>query len=129
MKDQVEFVKQIATKAEPPPKPGTGPSCHDIAVNKIESYPEFLKATPKLRFLTVEALKARRDLGAEKYGTVLQKYNGRRPTADAVQELLDALAYMAQAGLEDTVHFKNVAEASEFLLASLVRKESGKSDL
>jgi hypothetical protein len=40
-------------------------------------------------------------LGVEKYGVHLQKYNGRNPMVDAIQELYDGLVYMRQAIAEE----------------------------
>lgn len=48
----------------------------------------------------VEDLKARANMGLEKYGTFLRINNGRRAIVDLYQELQDALMYSMQARLE-----------------------------
>lgn len=47
------------------------------------------------------ALEARAAAGVKKYGTPLRTHNGRDAREDAVQELLDALMYLAQAEMEE----------------------------
>lgn len=43
---------------------------------------------------------ARRELGAERYGSVLYAHNGRDALVDAYQEVLDLLVYLAQDDIE-----------------------------
>lgn len=45
-------------------------------------------------------IKARRDLGRQRYGTALQPFNGRDPDRDLYEELLDAVMYQKQSMLE-----------------------------
>jgi len=47
-----------------------------------------------------EALRARRQFGLDKYGTLLHSHNGRDPMADALQEALDLTVYLRQAVME-----------------------------
>lgn len=47
--------------------------------------------------LVVEDMKARDDIGRERYGTPLQAFNGRDPLVDAYQEALDLVVYLRQA--------------------------------
>lgn len=47
-----------------------------------------------------DALEARADMGLERYGTLLQAHNGRWTLADAYQEALDLVMYLAQADIE-----------------------------
>lgn len=68
-----------AATPQPPPSPGVGPSVHD---------------------LVIEDIRARQDLGIEKYGRTLQAFNGRDSLVDLEQELLDGAAYCRQARYE-----------------------------
>ena len=66
---------------QPPPTPSTG-----------DVWAELLSATPlppTLRAMCVE----RRQVGIDRYGTPLQRGNGRLGDVDLVQELLDAAVY------------------------------------
>ena len=51
-------------------------------------------AEPRLRALFI----ARREQGIARYGVPLQRENGRDHSADAVQELVDAVVYFRAAG-------------------------------
>jgi hypothetical protein len=62
------------------PVPNDGPSIHDLVTADIE---------------------ARKTLGLNKYGTLLQAHNGRRGLKDVYEELLDAVCYLRQV-LEET---------------------------
>jgi hypothetical protein len=48
----------------------------------------------------VELLLARREQGRAKYGTELESHNGRNALADAAQEAVDLLVYLAQELME-----------------------------
>lgn len=77
----------VANTYEPKPTPGYGDVWLDtIEIIKTDCPRDLLQ-------LCVE----RRRFGTEKYGTPLQYSNGRNPINDAVQELLDLLAYLTQA--------------------------------
>lgn len=47
-----------------------------------------------------ELLLARREQGRARYGTELTTFNGRDPTLDLLQELVDALVYAGQAFIQ-----------------------------
>lgn len=66
---------------EPPPAPSTG----DVWAECIT-----MERDDRLRALMV----ARRELGLSRYGTVLQRDNGRDALADAFEEILDCLVYL-----------------------------------
>ena len=51
---------------------------------------------PKAMERFAKLAQARDEFGANKYGTRLQPFNGRNPTTDALQELLDAFVYFEQ---------------------------------
>lgn len=63
----------------PMPVPTGGPSMHD---------------------LVIQDLKARKQFGEERYGTVLQAHNGRDALLDLYEELMDALVYLKQTMIE-----------------------------
>lgn len=47
--------------------------------------------------LVIDDMKARDQLGRERYGTPLQAHNGRDALTDAYQEALDLAVYLRQA--------------------------------
>ena len=73
----------------PAPKKGRGDVWNDIIMN--------LTPGTALR----ERAEARRMLGISRYGTPLQYGNGRDVALDLEEELLDALAYAQQLGIEE----------------------------
>lgn len=75
-----------ATQPEPAPIPAEGDVWADILAE--------LRPDDPLR----EAAVARRQMGIDKYGTPLQRANGRDHLADALQEALDGWAYATAAG-------------------------------
>ncbi|HEY9750522.1 MAG TPA: hypothetical protein V6C63_17705 [Allocoleopsis sp.] len=52
---------------------------------------------PHIADLVIEDMKARKQLGIERYGTALQAHNGRDALMDAYQEALDLCVYLRQA--------------------------------
>lgn len=60
---------------EPAPVHNDGPSMHDLVIKDMQ---------------------ARKQFGLDKYGTILQGFNGRKALKDAYEELLDLLVYMRQ---------------------------------
>lgn len=60
---------------QPLPHPSTGPSMHDLVVADLMD---------------------RKELGRRRYGSFLQKNNGRDALLDAYQELLDFMVYFRQ---------------------------------
>lgn len=67
------------TPSQPPPIPNNSPSIHDLVIADVL---------------------ARKALGLQKYGTLLQAHNGRKVLQDWYEELLDALCYAKQALIE-----------------------------
>ncbi len=61
--------------------------------------------------LVVEDMRARDQVGREKYGTPLQANNGRNPLIDAYQEALDLAVYLRQAHT-DPVDWRAVAASA-----------------
>ena len=75
---------------EPPPIATDEPAIIDLVIADIERIgdPDFEILIPHLR--------DRMAFGIKKYGTPLQKSNGRDHRTEAFQELLDAIAYFWQ---------------------------------
>lgn len=65
-----------ATRPQPPPEVHDGPCIQDLVIADIE---------------------ARKLQGLQKYGTLLQPFNGRDALTDAYQEALDLAQYLRQA--------------------------------
>lgn len=76
---------------QPPPTPAEG----DLWADLIETVGG-TDLTP-----LVPLMQERRALGIERYGTPLQRDNGRDHLVDAQQELLDAAVYLWAAGRDD----------------------------
>ena len=75
---------------QPPPVDGVG----DVWADLIAEAETDGLCSPTL----LAAMRERRELGIQRYGKPLQYANGRDPLIDAAQELLDAAAYLRQAG-------------------------------
>jgi hypothetical protein len=73
---------------QPLPVPGQGRSMHDLVV-------EDLLARPGMEDI-VELFRQRRALGLERYGSLLQAFNGRDAQQDLLEELADAVVYARQ---------------------------------
>lgn len=66
-------------------------SVHDLLIEHLSKR--------KLASPLIPHIRDRKDLGLQKYGTILQASNGRNHRNDIFQELLDALIYTQQ-GIE-----------------------------
>jgi len=79
---------------QPLPVPNDGPSMHDLAADDIR------RSHPGGRAPWIGAvmrdLNARKQLGLDRYGSLLQAHNGRDALRDLYEELLDALVYCKQ---------------------------------
>lgn len=71
-------------------------SMHDLVCEDL-----VYKFVPGMESNVVQDLEARKKMGLEKYGTVLQAFNGRDAIMDAYQETLDLTAYLKQAIIEN----------------------------
>jgi len=69
-----------------------------LSERSILVYPRLLEHTSD-PFLH-ELIRRRRDQGVERHGEDLYSHNGRRPRADAIQELIDAAFYLQQWDIE-----------------------------
>ncbi len=97
---------------QPPPKPGGTDVILDLVARLRERQCRYTPGVPsgllvyakdlcdERRLDLCEELLARREVGIAHYGTPLQTGNGRDAELDALQEVLDALAYRWQAHLE-----------------------------
>lgn len=86
-----------ATELQPQPQPiPDGPHLHDLVAQRILEYQSCGDQSGQV----AAAILARKQKGIETYGTPLQAHNGRDPRVDAYQEILDCLAYTAQAAAE-----------------------------
>lgn len=71
--------------------------------------------------LVIEDMRARDNLGRQRYGTPLQAHNGRDALTDAYQEALDLCVYLRQEIEEQTV-----ALAPSYLLRLIKIEEAAK---
>lgn len=60
-------------------------------------------AQPAVQDLVIADMQARKEVGLERYGTLLQAFNGRDSIMDAYQESLDLSVYLRQVMAEDNV--------------------------
>ncbi len=51
---------------------------------------------PCIQDLVIDDIRSRKEVGIERYGTVLQPFNGRNSLLDAYQEALDLCVYLKQ---------------------------------
>jgi hypothetical protein len=81
---------------QPLPVPNDGPSMHDLVCADLQAmcmsgWPTGIAGD----------LQARKRLGLERYGSLLQAHNGRDALRDLYEELLDATVYACQAKEEE----------------------------
>src|ERR1700733_651334 len=77
---------------QPLPVPNDGPSMHDLVTEDLDRhYPQAFALD-----LVRDDLTARKQLGLDRYGSLLQAHNGRDALRDLYEELLDALVYCKQ---------------------------------
>lgn len=74
-------MKKTRPGDQPLPTPGHGESMHD---------------------LVAEILQARKEIGIERYNSILQAFNGRDAGQDAIEEVLDLSVYLMQWNVEMT---------------------------
>lgn len=82
-----EQMFQVATH-QPPPRPNSGPCIQDLVIADINT---------------------RKQVGFERYGTLLQPFNGRDALMDAYQEALDLCQYLRQA-IEERDHARTLRD-------------------
>jgi len=76
------------------PVPNDGPSMHDLAAEDVRRRHPGGRA-PEIHAV-VRDLAARKQLGLDRYGNLLQAHNGRDVLRDLSEELLDAIVYCKQ---------------------------------
>ena len=76
------------------PVPNDGPSMHDLAAEDVRRRHPGGRA-PEIRAV-IRDLAARKQLGLNRYGSLLQARNGRDALRDLSEELLDAIVYCKQ---------------------------------
>ena len=83
---------------QPLPVPNDGPSMHDlVGEDLVAMWP------PRRVAVIIGDLQARKRLGLERYGSLLQAHNGRSALRDLYEELLDAAVYAKQVQEETVV--------------------------
>jgi hypothetical protein len=82
-----------ATKQQPNPTHG-GESVTDWLLSFME------RDHPAYHAILADDIKARRQLGIERYGVELETHNGRSALTDGFQEAIDLMKYVAQALME-----------------------------
>jgi hypothetical protein len=70
----------------------------------------------------VEDFRARRALGESRYGTRLYAFNGRDAQRDLREELLDALVYAEQAGVEGKLPRERVSYIQDLIIGILLER-------
>lgn len=76
------------------PVPNNGPSMHDLAADDVRRrHPGGL--APEIHAVIAD-LAVRKQIGLDRYGSLLQAGNGRDALRDLNEELLDALVYCKQ---------------------------------
>ncbi len=110
------------------PVPNDGPSMHDLVIRDILSRPvswdqSYGKAS-RIRDQVADDLLARKELGLERYGSLLQAHNGRDALRDLYEELQDGAVYARQRLLEvpeDSLEWHMLAEVYDDLVTDLVK--------
>lgn len=78
-----------------------GPAGNDAARHDatliVDQPPPVKNERPAIWDLVISDMKARDQVGRERYGTPLQPHNGRDALVDAYQEALDLVVYLRQA--------------------------------
>jgi len=107
MNEELKPIKQVISSLDQP-KPIYNPNNGDIWSRLISRYNfETVYKTDLCRNIRLGLLHEvktlmveRRQLGIDRYGTVLQAFNGRNAIDDLLAEQLDSLAYSEQVSLE-----------------------------
>ena len=81
---------------QPLPSPNDGPSMHELVCEDLWRG----GAAGKLEDAVIADMKARKRLGLERYGSLLQADNGRDALKDLYDELADAAVYARQVMVE-----------------------------
>jgi len=101
---------------QPPPVPNGNPSIHDLVIGDLA----FVLAPDREKAAAAALVLARKQLGLERYQTLLQAGNHRSWRKDATDELADFCAYVKQ-GIEEGA----AGEELEFVLCRVAAMEGG----
>ena len=74
------------------PVPNDGPSMHDLVAADVDTWPQPQPERQAIRALLAE----RKQLGLDRYGSLLQSHNGRNAKRDLIEECADAAVYARQ---------------------------------
>lgn len=80
---------------------------------------------PDIQSLVIADIRARRQIGVERYGTPLQPHNGRSALVDLYEELIDAACYAKQRIVEDGTEPEFTLDARGFKSMAEVPSEYG----
>lgn len=111
MSDTPDYVN-----GEPEPVHNFNPSVHDLLVNDAKHHSlgfGIQRISDSLVEQMIDLFRARKAYGLNKYGTILQAENGRDFTKDAIDEIVDFLAYVRQ-GLEE--HPKDIPLSESYAM-------------
>lgn len=98
---------------EPEPVHNFNPSVHDLLINDAKHSTlawGVTRVDDTIRNQMIDIFRARKEYGLKKYGTVLQADNGRDFLRDAVDEMVDFLAYV-RTGLEENPGDRNLLDS------------------
>lgn len=89
------------------------------AASTPERPPVHVQGGASMHDLVIEDMKERKEFGLQKYGTVLQAWNGRNPLNDGYQEVLDQAAYLKMGVIEFTAMRLRITDLEEMVEAVL----------
>jgi hypothetical protein len=100
------MVEQPRPGDQPLPVPAGGPSMHDLVAADVATWAQPQPGREAIRALLAE----RKQLGLDRYGSLLQSHNGRDARRDLTEECADAAVYARQL-LEELAGRPGSAEA------------------
>lgn len=109
----------MSTHVEQPlPRASNGPSMHDLVAADLTVLAGGAAAAA--------ALARRKQVGLERYGQMLQAFNGRDAARDAREEVLDLLVYLRQVIEEGQTDLSEEYQVALWLACRLVPQEIDK---
>lgn len=84
------------SEMQPTPKRNDGPCVQDLFAHDLLQEAEEKPLLRKALHQAAADIMQRKEIGIERYGTVLQPFNGRSSLLDAYEELLDGGVYIRQ---------------------------------
>ena len=112
---------------QPTPTTGTDVCVQDVVIADLIAgdYVDGEVITHATKMAVAADIEARKRVGVQRYGTTLRTFNGRDPSLDKYQELLDALLYARQDMLERQELLRVVEQVRDEMKVSL---NSGSND-